>query len=77
MPIAPYALTGMTEKYVDRRQVGSQPCRQNYVAPVVSWLVSEACPAERRDACGRRRQGSARLSESKGQVVDFGTDPAK
>ena len=40
--VAPYALTGMTEKYVDDDTGASMP--PELVAPVVSWLVSEACP---------------------------------
>ncbi len=39
--VAPYALTGMTENYVDATTAAAMP--PDLVAPVVSWLVSEAC----------------------------------
>ena len=39
--VAPYALTGMTEKYVDDATAAAMPAE--LVAPVVSWLVSEGC----------------------------------
>ncbi len=39
--VAPYALTGMTEKYVDDDTGAAMP--PELVAPVVSWLVSEGC----------------------------------
>ena len=39
--VAPYALTGMTENYVDDATAAALPA--NLVAPVVSWLVSEGC----------------------------------
>ena len=39
--VAPYALTGMTEKYVDDATGAAMPAE--LVAPVVSWLVSEGC----------------------------------
>jgi NAD(P)-dependent dehydrogenase (short-subunit alcohol dehydrogenase family) len=40
--VAPYALTGMTEAYVTDEVGSAMP--PEYVAPVVSWLMSEACP---------------------------------
>ena len=40
--VAPYALTGMTEAYVTD-EVG-QAMPPEYVAPIVSWLMTEACP---------------------------------
>lgn len=40
--VAPYALTGMTDAYVSEEIGRSMPPER--VAPVVSWLVSEACP---------------------------------
>ncbi len=40
--IAPYALTGMTDAYVDEAVAAAMP--PEAVAPVVSWLVSERCP---------------------------------
>lgn len=40
--VAPYALTGMTEAYVTD-EIG-QAMPPEYVAPVVSWLMTEACP---------------------------------
>ena len=39
--VAPYALTGMTENYVDDATAAALPA--DLVAPVVSWLVSESC----------------------------------
>ena len=39
--VAPYALTGMTENYVDDATAAAMPAE--LVAPVVSWLVSESC----------------------------------
>jgi NAD(P)-dependent dehydrogenase (short-subunit alcohol dehydrogenase family) len=39
--VAPYALTAMTEKYVDDATAAAMPAE--LVAPVVSWLVSERC----------------------------------
>jgi NAD(P)-dependent dehydrogenase (short-subunit alcohol dehydrogenase family) len=40
--VAPYALTGMTEAYVTDEVGSAMP--PEYVAPVVSWLMSEGCP---------------------------------
>lgn len=40
--VAPYALTGMTEAYVTDEVGSAMP--PEYVAPVVSWLMTEACP---------------------------------
>jgi NAD(P)-dependent dehydrogenase (short-subunit alcohol dehydrogenase family) len=40
--VAPYALTGMTKAYVTD-EIG-QAMPPEYVAPVVSWLMSDACP---------------------------------
>lgn len=40
--VAPYALTGMTDAYVTDAIGRIMP--PELVAPVVSWLVSEACP---------------------------------
>jgi len=40
--VAPYALTGMTEAYVTDEVGSAMP--PEYVAPVVSWLMSAACP---------------------------------
>ena len=40
--VAPYALTGMTEAYVTDEVGRAMP--PEYVAPVVSWLMTEACP---------------------------------
>ena len=39
--VAPYALTDMTEKYVDDETAAAMPAE--LVAPVVSWLVSAGC----------------------------------
>ncbi len=39
--VAPYALTGMTENYIDEATAAAMPAE--LVAPVVSWLVSEGC----------------------------------
>lgn len=39
--VAPYALTDMTSAYVDAQTGASMP--PELVAPVVSWLMSEAC----------------------------------
>lgn len=39
--LAPYALTGMTEGYVSAEIGAALP--PEYVAPVVSWLMTEAC----------------------------------
>lgn len=40
--VAPYALTGMTEAWVTDEVGSAMP--PEYVAPVVSWLMTEACP---------------------------------
>lgn len=40
--VAPYALTGMTEGYVSDDIGRAMP--PEYVAPVVSWLMTEGCP---------------------------------
>ncbi|WP_420470338.1 SDR family NAD(P)-dependent oxidoreductase [Brevundimonas sp. FT23042] len=40
--VAPYALTGMTEAYVTDEVGSAMP--PEYVAPVVSWLMTEGCP---------------------------------
>lgn len=40
--VAPYALTGMTEAYVTDAIGRAMP--PEYVAPVVSWLMTEGCP---------------------------------
>lgn len=40
--VAPYALTGMTEAYVAEDVGRTMPPER--VAPVVSWLLSDACP---------------------------------
>ena len=40
--VAPYALTGMTEAYVTDEIGRAMP--PEYVAPVVSWLMTEGCP---------------------------------
>ncbi|MFN3557724.1 MAG: SDR family NAD(P)-dependent oxidoreductase [Brevundimonas sp.] len=40
--IAPYALTGMTEAYVTDEVGSAMP--PEYVAPIVSWLMTEGCP---------------------------------
>lgn len=39
--LAPYALTGMTEKYVSAEIGAALP--PEHVAPVVSWLMTEGC----------------------------------
>ncbi len=43
--VAPYALTGMTEAYVDDETAAAMP--PELVAPVISWLVSEGCALSR------------------------------
>ena len=40
--VAPYALTGMTEAYVTDEVGSAMP--PEYVAPVISWLMTEDCP---------------------------------
>ena len=67
--IAPYALTGMTEEYMDAG-TGAVMTPQR-VAPVVSWLVSEACPlnGETLVAGGGRVRPAFRVE---GQGLDFG-----
>lgn len=40
--VAPYALTGMTEAHVSPEVASRMPTE--HVAPVVSWLMSPACP---------------------------------
>jgi NAD(P)-dependent dehydrogenase (short-subunit alcohol dehydrogenase family) len=40
--VAPYALTGMTEAYVTDEIGSAMP--PEYVAPIVSWLMTEGCP---------------------------------
>ena len=40
--VAPYALTGMTEAYVTDEVGSAMP--PEYVAPIVSWLMTEGCP---------------------------------
>ena len=40
--VAPYALTGMTEAYVTDEVGSAMP--PEYVAPIVSWLMTEDCP---------------------------------
>lgn len=40
--VAPYALTGMTEAWVTDEVGSAMP--PEYVAPVVSWLMTEDCP---------------------------------
>lgn len=70
--VAPYALTGMTEQYVDDATAAVMPAE--LVAPVVSWLVSEACPLNGETlVAGAGRVRPAWRIEGVG--LDFGTDP--
>jgi NAD(P)-dependent dehydrogenase (short-subunit alcohol dehydrogenase family) len=71
--VAPYALTGMTENYVDDATAAAMPAE--LVAPVVSWLVSEGCPLNGETlVAGAGRVRPAYRIEGPG--LDFGTDPA-
>lgn len=69
--VAPYALTGMTEKYVDDATAAAMP--PELVAPVVSWLVSEACALNGETlVAGAGRVRPAYRIEGAG--LDFGAD---
>ncbi|MBU1348108.1 MAG: SDR family NAD(P)-dependent oxidoreductase [Alphaproteobacteria bacterium] len=71
--IAPYALTGMTEKYVDEATAAAMPAE--LVAPVVSWLVSEACALNGETlVAGAGKVRPAYRIEGPG--LDFGADAA-
>ncbi|MFC5342638.1 SDR family NAD(P)-dependent oxidoreductase [Brevundimonas staleyi] len=70
--VAPYALTGMTEKYIDADTAAAMPAE--LVAPVVSWLVSEECPLNGETLV----VGSGKVRPAyriEGQGLDFGTEP--
>ncbi len=69
--VAPYALTGMTEKYVDDATAAAMPAE--LVAPVVSWLVSEGCQlnGETLVAGAGRVRPAFRIE---GPGLDFGRD---
>ena len=70
--VAPYALTGMTENYVDDATAAAMPA--DLVAPVVSWLVSEGCPLNGETlVAGAGRVRPAYRIEGPG--LDFGRDP--
>ena len=70
--VAPYALTGMTEQYVDDATAAAMP--PELVGSVVSWLVSEACPLNGETlVAGAGRVRPAYRIEGPG--LDFGTDP--
>lgn len=70
--VAPYALTGMTEKYVDEPTAAAMP--PELVAPAVSWLVSEACQLNGETlVVGAGRVRPAYRVEGPG--LDFGRDP--
>lgn len=69
--IAPYALTGMTEAYIDE-ETGAVVSAER-VAPVVSWLVSEDCTLNGQTlVAGAGRVRPAYRIEGPG--LDFGTD---
>ncbi len=69
--VAPYALTGMTEKYVDEATAAAMPAE--LVAPVVSWLVSEGCQLNGETlVAGAGRVRPAWRIEGPG--LDFGRD---
>ena len=69
--VAPYALTGMTEKYVDDKTAAAMPAE--LVAPVVSWLVSEGCALNGETlVAGAGRVRPAYRIEGPG--LDFGAD---
>ena len=69
--VAPYALTGMTEKYVDDATAAAMPAE--LVAPVVSWLVSEGCALNGETlVAGAGRVRPAYRIEGPG--LDFGRD---
>lgn len=71
--IAPYALTGMTETYVDEATGAAMP--PELVAPVVSWLVSEDCPLNGETlVAGAGRVRPAYRMEGPG--LDFGRETA-
>ena len=69
--IAPYALTGMTENYMEAGAAAAMMPER--VAPVVSWLVSEACPlnGETLVAGGGRVRPAFRIE---GPGLDFGEE---
>jgi NAD(P)-dependent dehydrogenase (short-subunit alcohol dehydrogenase family) len=70
--VAPYALTGMTEGYMDEATAAAMPAER--VAPVVSWLVSEGCPLNGETlVAGAGKVRPAWRIEGAG--VDFGTGP--
>lgn len=70
--VAPYALTGMTEGYVDEATGAAMP--PELVAPVVSWLVSDGCPLNGETlVAGAGRVRPAYRIEGPG--LDFGADP--
>jgi len=70
--IAPYALTGMTEAWVEPATAAALPPER--VAPVVSWLMSAACPLN--GECLVAGAGRVRPSwRIEGPGLDFGRDP--
>ena len=70
--VAPYALTAMTEKYVDEATAAAMPTE--LVAPVVSWLVSAGCQLNGETlVAGAGKVRPAWRIEGPG--VDFGRDP--
>ncbi len=70
--VAPYALTGMTEAYVDDATAAAMPPEQ--VAPLVSWLASQTCPLN--GECLVAGAGRVRPAwRIEGAGVDFGPDP--
>lgn len=69
--IAPYAATAMTESYLDEATI--KRMRPEAVAPVVSWLASDACDVSGRTfvaGAGRLRRGYT----VEGPVVQLGDD---
>lgn len=70
--VAPYALTGMTENYVDDATAAAMPA--DLVAPVVSWLVSDGCRLNGETlVAGAGRVRPAYRIEGRG--LDFGREP--
>ncbi|WP_425988003.1 SDR family NAD(P)-dependent oxidoreductase [Brevundimonas sp. TWP2-3-2] len=70
--VAPYALTAMTEKYVDEATGAAMPTE--LVAPVVSWLVSAGCQLNGETlVAGAGKVRPAWRIEGPG--LDFGRDP--
>jgi NAD(P)-dependent dehydrogenase (short-subunit alcohol dehydrogenase family) len=70
--VAPYALTAMTEKYVDEATAAAMPTE--LVAPVVSWLVSAGCQLNGETlVAGAGKVRPAWRVEGPG--LDFGRDP--